>query len=481
MNQECNAQKLPCSAAGFENAVRSMLGNSLDVVVDRFLTNYEEAVVVCIDGLVDKDLLNRDIIKPLKDNDFDGNFKKALKVALSEVRELAQVVYSVLNGNVAVYYAGFESVVVTDLRKWDMRPVDVPDAEGVVRGPKEGYTESILTNISMLRRKLRTPNLMIENIVLGRQTNTVVGIAYLKDIVNRQVLDNVKAKLNRIETDAVLESGYIEQYLEDNPFSIISGMGITQKPDVTAARILEGRVALLIDGTPHVLTVPELFVETLHGPEDYYSRTLYANIIRTIRFFALLVSVFLPGLLSAILTFDQEMIPFPFLINVIKSTEGTPFPLFYELLFLAVMFELLKEAGLRMPKAIGSAITIVGALILGDIAVTAGIVSAPSVIIIAIAAVASLLVINLNEFATIYRFLFLALGSVMGIVGIAAGIIIMLTQLIGKKSFGIPVLSSFGKQEIKDSFFQAPLKMQNYRPQSIAGKNKKRNSFGDGA
>ncbi len=467
-------QAIPKSAAKYEQLMKQALGKSFDVVIDRFETNFEEAVLVYIDGLSNKDLVDRDIIKPLRAQDFDGNYEKALQVSFDYAYDIPDVLQKVLDGNTAVFYAKSKGVAIADLKQWDKRAVDTPDSEGTTRGPKEGFTENFLTNISLVRRKLRTPNLCIEQMRLGRQTNTPIALLYLEDIVNQDVLNEVRSKLEKIDTDSILETGQIEEYIEESPWSIISGIGLTQKPDVAAARVLEGRVAIVVDGTPHVLTIPELFVEALQNAEDYYARTLYATFLRLLRLFALFLSILTPGIAVAILTFNLEMVPFTFLVSVIRATQGTPLPITFELFFLGIMFELLKEAGLRMPKAIGSAITIVGALILGDIAVSAGVVGAPSVIIIAITAVASLLTINVNEFATAYRFGILFLGSVLGIVGVAAGTVFMLTQVVSKTSFGIPILSSFTKEEMKDIVVRFPLPEMEYRPASIAKNNRKR-------
>ena len=266
----------------------------------------------------------------------------------------------------------------------------------------------------------------------------------------------------------------MEQYIEESPFKLFSGIGLTQKPDIVAAKILEGRVAILCDGTPHALTVPELFTEFLHKAEDFYNRTIYANFIRTLKILALILAILLPGIFVALITFSLEMIPFTFLTNFIQATKGTPFPEVVELLFLTVMFELLKEAGLRMPKAVGSAITIVGALILGDVAVSAGVVGAPSVIITAISAVAGLMLSNLNEFLSIYRLIFILLGASMGIIGIGAGIVFMSTQLVSTEVFGIPLLANFNKHEMKDTLWRYPLKKFKYRPFTLVNNNIKR-------
>jgi len=326
----------------------------------------------------------------------------------------------------------------------------------------------------MLRRKIRTPKLIIESMVIGRQSNTPIAIAYVEGIVNKDVLTELKTRLARVDTDAILESGNIEQYITENTLSPVSGIGITVKPDVTAARILEGRVAILCDGTPHVLTIPSLFVENIQTSEDYYNGVLLATIQRMLRVLGLFISVMLPGLAVAIITYNQEMMPAVFLVSLISSTQKTPLPAGAELFFLILMFELLREAGTRLPKTVGSAVTIVGALIIGEAAVNAGIVSAPAVIIVAITAVTSFIIPNLTEFTLVYRLLFLLLGSTMGLIGISAGAVIMLTQLISTYSFGIPILSSFSKNEMKDALIRFPLWSMKYRPSSIAKDNVKR-------
>lgn len=475
-----NLLTLPASAEEFENFIKSLLGESLDIIVDKFDTKFEETVLVYIDGMTDKDLVDRDIIRPLLSEEFKGQPQASINASINNLYDMDSVIKNILDGNAIVYYAYRDSVFSIDFKNWDRRSVAIPEAENVNRGPKEGFTENLLTNLSMIRRKLKTPNLKVEKMLVGRQSNTIVCIVYLKGIVNQKVLQNVKEKISKIDTDAILESAQIEQLIEDKPLSIVSGIGLTQKPDIMAARLLEGRVAVVCDGTPHILTIPELFIETIHASEDYYKRTLYSIFVRFIRLFAMVVSILLPGFFVAILTYSHEMVPFAFFSSFIEATKGTPFPEAVELFFLAIMFELLREAGLRMPSGIGSSITIVGALILGDVAVSAGIVGAPSVIVIAITSVASLMIANLNEFVTLYRFLFLFLGSIMGIIGISAGIIIMLTQLISKESFGIPMLSSFSKNELKDSLIRFPLHKLNKRPASIAENNITRQNFKSG-
>ena len=472
--------KLPITAKKFEEYVKTALGENFDVIIKRFPTTIEEVVVVFIEGLTNKDLVNRDVIAPLKDADFTGDIKTSINAPFTIEYDMPTILNRILDANVVIYYQKSKEALVLDLKQWDKRTVDTPDSEIEIRGPKESYTESVVTNIALLRRKIKTTNLKIERMVIGRQSATAVFLVYLKDIVNNKVLEELKRRLAKIDVDALFDAGQLEQYLEEKPYSTISSFGMTQKPDITAARILEGRVALMIDGTPHCLTIPELFIENIHATSDYYSRTLYGSYVRLLRLAAFFITILLPGVSIAIMTYSTEMVPFVFLTSFIKATEGTPFPHAAEILFVGIMFEFLKEAGLRMPKAIGAAITIVGALIIGQTAVEASIVSAPTVIVVALTAVTSLATPSLNEFATLYRYFFIALGAFMGLIGIASGLIIMLVQLTEKDSFGIPILSSMSKDEMKDSYVRVPLKDMVYRPISIVKNNIKRKKQNEG-
>jgi spore germination protein KA len=447
---------------------------SFDINIEKFNTIKDEAILVFVDGMVDKDLLERDIITPLKTPYFDGDIYASVKTTIKETKVYKEMVSNVLDGNVILCYG--DMFYIFDIKKWSTRAVEKPDSENVTRGPMEGFNEDLTTNTSLLRRKIRNPNLVYEKHRIGKQSNTIVVVAYIDGIVNRDILNKVNEKLNEIDTDIVLESGKLEQYIEKNNFSSVSGIGMSQKPDIVASKILEGRVAIFCDGTPHVLTIPELFIENIHTAEDYYHRTYFGNFLRILRIIALFISIFLPGVSISIINFNPEMLPATFLVSLIASTEKTPFPEALEILFLILMLELLKESGTRLPKTIGSAVSIVGALIIGEASVNAGLVSAPTVIIVALTAVSSFIIPNLNEFTTIYRLVFLFLGSTFGIIGIGSGIIFMIANLCSINSFGVPIMAFFTSDEIKDSFILFPLKSLTKRPQVIAKDNIKRAS-----
>lgn len=467
-------QSIPSSMTECEETIKKIFCGSTDMIIENFATRADAALIVYVDGLINKDLVDRDIVRPLKSGSFEGDVSFAIKSVHTKTKDLNKAVEDILSGNVAVFYEGSGEAHIIEVRGWEHRSVEEPAAESVIRGPKEGFNENIRVNTALIRRKVKTPKLIFETMTLGKQTATAVMLAYIDDIVNKDVLERVRQRLSAIDIGAVLETGTLEQLIEENTFSPISGIGLTQKPDIAASRLLEGRVAVLCDGTPHVLTIPELFVENIQTVEDYYNRFIYTNILRILRFLGLFVTVMLPGLYVAVLTYNAQMIPSVFLISTISATQNTPMPIAVEILVMTVMFELLKEAGTRLPKAVGSAITIVGSLIIGEAAVNAGIISEPSVIIVALTAVTSFMVPNLIEFTLTFRALYWFLGSTMGLIGIGAGFIIMMTLIISTDSFGIPILSSLSKEELKDSLIRFPIRSLKFRPQSIVKNNVRR-------
>jgi spore germination protein KA len=358
-----------------------------------------------------------------------------------------------------------------------MRSVAEPDTESVIRGPREGFIENLRTNTSLLRRKIKNPNLVIEKLSLGKQTKTNISIAYVEGIVNQTVLKEVRRRLAKIDTDSILETGYIEQFIEDSPFSPLATITNTQKPDILAGKLLEGRVGIFCDGTPHVLTVPHLFIESLQASEDYYVRPFIACAWRAIRVLALFFSILVPGLYVALQTYHQEMIPTVLLLRMAGSISDIPFPAGAEMFIMLVFYELLRESGVRLPRAVGSAISIVGALIVGESAVNAGLVSGPVVIVIAVTGVSSFIVPALAEATMLFRFLFLIAGSAMGLYGVVCLLIITVMYAVSLRSFGIPYTSPLAPSAhgvLTDFILRFPLWAMKKRPTAIVKDNLKR-------
>lgn len=454
--------------------------NTSDLIVYELETENNIKAMICyIEGFIDKNILDRDIVKPIILNlNTSKDLEKILYVSsMKKEIDLEEIANKLNYGSIALFIDGINYSYTINLNKWDKRNIEEPEAEAVVRGPKEGFIEDILVNKVMLRRRIRNSNLVFEDKTLGKQTKTQISIAYINGIVNEDVLNEVKSRIGKIDIDGVLESGYIQQLIENNPTSFISTISDTQKPDVVAGKLLEGRVAIFCDGTPHVLTIPKFFVENLQTSEDYYTRPYFATFLRGLRVFSLFLSIVLPGLYVALQTFHQEMIPTVLLITMAGAREGVPFPAIVEAFLMTLMLELIKESGIRLPRAVGSAVSIVGALVLGQAAVEAGIVSAPMVIVVAATAIAEFAVPSLTEAVVIYRFILILLGGFMGLYAMICGLVIIIVQIISLDSFGIPYgfpLAPVNKQGLKDSIIRFPLWTFIFRPATLEKRNRVR-------
>ncbi len=316
---------------------------------------------------------------------------------------------------------------------------------------------------------------------IGRRTQTDIAIAYIKGIAPEHVLTELKKRLQSIDTDSILDSGYIEHFIIDAPYSIFSTIGYTEKPDVAAAKLLEGRIAVLVDGSPFVITVPYLFVESFQAAEDYYIGFIIASMLRLIRYFAYFTTVFAPSIYLAVLTYHPEMIPTSLLFTLAASEEGLPLPLGIEMFLMLVVFEILREAGIRLPRAVGSAISIVGALVLGQAAVAAGIVSDFTVIVIGITAVSSFVVTPQADSSALLRFMCYIISTLLGGFGIVMCVLATVIHMSTLRSFGVPYLSPlspFVQEDMKDVFVRFPLWKMTFRPKSLEPEDKKRQGGG---
>jgi spore germination protein KA len=333
----------------------------------------------------------------------------------------------------------------------------------------------------MLRRKIKNPDFMLETMKIGVRTKTDVCIAYIGGLADPKLIEEIRRRLKKINTDAILETGYIEQFIEDAPYSIFSTVANSEKPDKVAAKLLEGRAAILVDGSPFVLTVPMLFMESFQAAEDYYSRPVFASITRLLRFTAFLISVLAPALYVALTSFHQELIPTPLLLTMAAAHEGVPFPSVLEAGLMVAAFEILREAGVRLPRPVGQAVSIVGALVIGESAVSAGLIGAPMVIVVSVTAVSSFIVPPQIDSGGILRFMLLILSGVMGGFGIAMGLIAVFIHLASLRSFGTTYLSAlapFNAEDMKDSFVRAPIWKLSKRPHDIANQDEIRQGSG---
>ncbi len=459
-------------------ALRIRLNSSSDIVISRFdfgSQKKNKGALVYVDGMVDKDLLQKNILQPLmldsigsstKDQagleDIDGLERNLISIgARLKICLMSELLDRLLNGETILLVEGSGAALAIDEKKWESRGVDDPQTENIVRGSREGFTENLKVNTVLLRRRIKDPDLCFETIQVGARTKTDVCIAYLKNKAEQKLTDDIRKRLKSIHTDAILESGYIEQLIEDSPYSVFSTVANNEKPDKVAAKILEGRVAILTDGSPFVLTVPMLFIESFQAAEDYYSRTLYSSFNRAIRFASYIISILAPAIYVALTVFHQELIPTQLLISVAAGREPVPFPAVLEAALMLLTFDILREAGVRLPKPVGSAVSIVGALVLGQSAVSAGLISPLMIIVVAATAISSFVVPSQIDSSKLLRYIFLAIAGLAGGFGIIMGLLVCLVYLASLRSFGTPYLfpiAPFSFKDLRDTFIRAPLK-----------------------
>ncbi|GGG04024.1 hypothetical protein GCM10010912_55990 [Paenibacillus albidus] len=374
---------------------------------------------------------------------------------------------------------GIQSALAVSITGGTRRSVEEPSSQTVIRGPKEGFTEDISINITLIRRKLRTPDLKFESHIIGKVTQTTVILAYIEGIADPEVVQEVTRRLQSIDTDSILESGYIEEFIQDAPLTPFPTMLNSERPDTVAGSLLDGQVAILIDGTPFALIAPVTFFNFFQTAENYYQRYDISTFLRGVRLLSFLVSLLLPSVFIALTTFQQEMIPTTLLVTLAAQREGAPFPALLEALLMELTFEVIREAGVRMPRAIGPAISIVGALVIGQAAVEAGLVSGAMVIVVAFTAISNFVIPYFSMAASIrlLRFILMLLAGTLGLFGILAGVIPILAHLVSLKSFGVDYLmpySPFYKSNMKDLLIRVPWWAMKTRPNEKSGPNKTR-------
>jgi hypothetical protein len=471
--------------------LKKHLENCSDIVYRPLFSQSKAHVfIVFIDGLCDTKTLDEVVLKPLifeeKNDELRSQFilhvmkEKLVAIAQTQTKsKFSEVVDEILKGQVAFIVEGETEALIADLKGYEKRGINEPTSENTVRGPRDAFTETLRVNTSLIRRRIRHSDLKMEALSIGKATKTDVVIAYMKGIATEPLVAEVRKRLKRIEIDGILESSYIEEFIEDFPYSPFPQIQNTERPDVVCSSLLEGKIAILIDNTPFVLIAPMTFWAGLQAAEDYYERYIYTTFIRWIRFILLNVAIFLPSLYVAVTTFHPQLIPTNLLISIASAREGVPFPAVIEALLMEFMFEGLREAGIRLPKPVGSAVSIVGALVIGQAAVQAGIISAPMVIVVASTGIASFSIprYNLSTSLRLLRFPMLLVAGTFGLFGIVIGGLIMLTHLVSLRSFGVPYLSPIAPGESpsrRDVLMRSPRWSMLLRNKETTGKNKQR-------
>ena len=429
-----------------------------------------------MDGMIKAELLNESVIRPLitsraerREDSLVGFISKQVLFAgeTSVTDRVEDMLRSLLYGDTLLIVDGCTDAITINTKGWRTRGISEPEDERVLQGPREGFDEAALLNLAMIRRKLLTPDLCTELIRVGRRSDTPVFICYLDTLVNKRTLSELKKRIKKLDMDGILDSNYIAEQIRDHPHSLFKTCGSTERPDIVAARLLEGRIALVVDGTPVVMTVPYLFSENFQSDEDYYLNYAVSSVGRLLRFVCFFLSVSIPAVFIAATSYHKELLPTSLALTVAQLRGGVPFSAFWECILLIFVFEILKETGVRMPQSLGHALSIVGGLVVGQAAVEARIVSAPMLIIVALSGISGLMVPRLKGAVFYLRLIYVVLSALFGLYGYIAGITVTLIHILDLSSFGTSSTVSLDRasfQSLKDSFWRAPWGKMRTRP-----------------
>ncbi len=477
--------------------IKDTLGNSSDLAVREFKIGNSDvyrAAIIYMDGLTDMNIIGHFIIERLMNNInhsdpvhhlsgmqlFIDIKENMLSIGtIEDIADMDKLLHSLLSGQTILLIDGSNQAIGCSAKGGELRAITEPTIEPAVRGPKESFVEALVTNTSLVRQRIKSPNLWVETMTIGKITQTDVSMLYLKGIVNEKLLAEVKERLCKIEADEIVGANTVEEWINDHRWTLWPTMLSTERPDVVAGEIMEGRVVILVDGTPDALVLPAAWIQFFQTAEDYYLRWNIASFLRCLRIFSFIITLLGPALYIAFIAFHPELIPTPLLINLTAQRQGIPFPVFIEALLMEFTFEVLREAGVRMPRPVGQAVSIVGALVLGDAAVSAGIVSSAMVIVVAGTAIASFTIPHfaMMDAVRLYRFLMMTFAASFGLYGIGLGVFVLVAHTCSIRSFGIPYLTPFAPlifADLKDTLVRVPKPFLSTRPRLISQKNRRK-------
>ncbi len=445
--------------------------NAVDYTAVKLSVGGVNTAVISLDGQIDKQYLSIGVLSQLSDMKVDEcivdllEFIKTKVLAVCEqvdILSIEDINEKIMLGFAVVLVDGYDKGVCFGVQGYQFRSVAQPENETMLRGSKEGFVEPILINMSLIRRRLRTTQLKFERMFIGEESNTPILICYLQNRVSKEILDKIKLQLKDIPLKTVMAEGYLPGFL--NKKGIFGNAGVTERPDTVCGKIEEGRVAVIIDGTPSVLIMPYLFVENFQSLDDYASKPVYASYMRYIKYIAFFIALFLPALYVAIVSVRPELMSDSILIKLAEEESKTPFTVFWEVIFVNMLYEIMREAALRAPKVLSQAVSIVGALVIGDMAVSSGLIGAPSLIVIALSAISGYAVPKLYEQLAILRFALIFIGGILGVWGLMCSAMFILINICAANSFGIPVtapMAPFMYKFMRDVWVRATWKKLN--------------------
>ncbi len=449
-------------------SLREQTGHSTDIIVHPLTISGVSSLLIFCDGMVKQELVGKFLGDSLRDLRLAKPGAEPLLQYLLEKAVLASdqkpcntmedLLSFLMSGFVVLLCDGASHGIACGLQGYAVRSTSEPDTEMNLWGAREGFVEAIRTNQAMIRRRMKTPQLTFELYPLDNESRTEISLVYRRDKISPKLLEQVKEQLSHIHTDCVLSVGYLQPFLEGRPLSLFSRVGKTERPDVLCGKISEGRIGILLDGVPFALLVPTLFQEHFQSLDDYAYRPYYTFLIRSLKLCAFFISILLPGMYVALSVFDPEFLPDQLLFTIVSAEQSTPFPMMLEALLIHFIYEIMREAGLRLPRPVGHAVGIVGALVIGDAAVNAGLVGSPMVMIVALTALSSFVVPSLYEAVSVLKFAFIIVGGTWGLYGIALGLMALLVNLCALSSEGVPVtapLAPFSLESMGDSLWRS--------------------------
>lgn len=435
-----------------------------------------DCALIYLDGMTDADQLNEAVIRPIltvtapyRSDSLAEYVEKQVLFARDVKRNncVAKILEGILYGEALILINGSTEALNIDTKGWRTRGITEPQDEKVRQGPREAFDEAALLNLAMIRRRIQTPDLCTEMVRVGRRTATIVFICYLDSLADSKTINTVKKRISKIDIDGILDSNYISEQIRDNKYSLFKTCGATERPDVVAAKLLEGRIAIVVDGTPVVITIPYLFSENFQSDEDYYLNFFISSAGRILRFIAFFLSTGIPAIFISLSTFHKNLLPTSLAVAVAQLRGGVPFSPFTECIIMIFVFEILKETGVRMSESLGPALSIVGALVVGQAAVEARIISTPMLIVIALSGISGLMIPRLKAAVFYLRIFFVIMASLFGLYGYIASLCVVLIHVISLSSFGTDYTVSLKKanlQSLKDTVVRAPWTFMQKRP-----------------
>ena len=465
--------------------------NSLKTIIDSddlcfhyFEANSLPAVAVFLESLTDKISISKQVLEPFKTIPLTSSFEDALNAInspeLEKILSVNDTAKKVCEGDCIIFIETFNKAINVKCKKPTTRAVSEPPTSSVLKGPREGFVENMQINMALIRQRLKSTDLCLKKYTVGKYSNTTVGIVYLSTIANEDIVNALEQKIKKINVDGIIDSSYIIKCISDRKTTLFRQVGTTEKPDILTAKLLEGRIAIMVDGSPIVLTVPFLFVEDFQSSEDYYVNSYRANLSRTLRVFAVIFAIILPSFFVAAQLFHLQIIPLNFLLTIVGSIKGIPLSPSVEMFFTLFIFEILNEASIRMPRYVGIAMSVVGALVLGETAVNAGIVSTPTIMIMALSGICIYTVPDMTETLSVLRILFLIIAGSFGGFGIVLFGCALITYLSDFDSFGVPYLAPYSpiiKNDLQDALTTSFYAEMKKRPSSFKPKNVIRKNF----